>query len=379
MHRAVPLAFAISFAIACGCGPTTSGAPLGPGSAGTGGSAGNGAGTGGAGLPDASLGGASGGDAANCGVETFMLERGLPPDLLIVLDRSMSMADSPAGGGASKWIQVTGALRQTVMNLQGQIKWGLSFFPSDDSCGVASAVDVAVAPMSFAAIDAAMTNHSPGGGTPTQGAIRRAGAYLTSLAEGNPKYLLLATDGAPNCATTGCVCPPGFTQMGNECCLGPVCLGCSGGPDEAGAISAVGDVAAMGVHTFVIGISTGAAEENVLNQMAQRGMEPRSGGPPYYYPVASAAQLVDAVSAIAGRIISCTFALDRAPPYPDRVSVTAGGQEVPRDPAHGNGWDLSTDGRQVQLYGSWCARVQTGQVTDLHAIFGCPPVTILAP
>src|SRR5262245_10303153 len=64
-------------------------------------------------------------DALHCGEQTFRLERGGPPDLLIVLDRSASMRDSPPAGGGSKWSQVSAALDTAVMALQGSIKWGL--------------------------------------------------------------------------------------------------------------------------------------------------------------------------------------------------------------------------------------------------------------
>src|SRR5437762_1218559 len=94
-------------ALVAGCGPA--GAAVGGGGAtGTGG-------IGGAGPPQ---------DALNCGVETFPLRRGLPPDLLIVLDRSGSMNESPASGGASKWAQATTAINMTVAQLQSSIKFG---------------------------------------------------------------------------------------------------------------------------------------------------------------------------------------------------------------------------------------------------------------
>src|SRR5262249_3287697 len=100
----------------------------------------------------------------------------------------------------------------------------------------------------------------------------------------------------------------------------------------------------------------------------------RAGGPPNYYPVASAAALVSALNQIAGQIISCTFPLSMVPPYPDRVSVTAGSDTVPRDPTHQNGWDFGAGNQSITFYGSWGSRLQSGQFSDVHAIYGCPPV-----
>src|SRR5215813_3110415 len=142
MRRALLAIVLVSF----GCGPVLtrggSGGSGGGGAAGSGGmySGGSGGapGTGGTG----GTGGSGGGidntpDALNCGVENFTLQPGLPPDLMIVLDRSGSMSSAPGSGGASKWAQVTGALNSTVMQLQSQIKFGLEYFPTDSDCAVA--------------------------------------------------------------------------------------------------------------------------------------------------------------------------------------------------------------------------------------------------
>src|SRR5215470_17635706 len=112
MRRASLAIVLVSF----GCGPVMT-------RGGSGGSGGGAAGAGGmysggsGGSPGGSggTGGSGGGidntpDALNCGVENFALQPGLPPDLMIVLDRSGSMSDPPGTGGATKWVQVTGAL-----------------------------------------------------------------------------------------------------------------------------------------------------------------------------------------------------------------------------------------------------------------------------
>src|SRR5262245_14269788 len=90
------------------CGPTGSGGNGGSnGSGGSGGSSGNGSGGSGGSSGNGSGGSGGGGgidhtpDAMNCGVQTFTPTAGLPPDLLIVLDKSGSMMDPPSSGGAS--------------------------------------------------------------------------------------------------------------------------------------------------------------------------------------------------------------------------------------------------------------------------------------
>jgi hypothetical protein len=252
-------------------------------------------------------------------------------------------------------------------------------FPSDDSCGVSSNVDVKVAANNASAISSAIAGKQPGGSTPTAAAVHAAGTYLAGLTDQNPKYLLLATDGEPNCAGSGgaCSCTAPFTQNGNQCCIGPLCVPCgvtAGGADDAGAEQAVADVAKMGVHTFVIGISTDSSTDAVLNQMAVNGLEPQPGSTKYY-PVASQSALTTTINNIAGQIISCSFPLGMAPPNPANVGITADGNMVPHDPTHMNGWDYGPGMTSIQFYGSWCSQLQSGSVMNVQAIFACGPIS----
>ncbi len=332
-----------------------------------------------------SSGGDDGGTDPNCGVQNFTLQKGLPPDLLIVLDKSGSMSDSPSSGGASKWDQVTGAINTTVMQLQGQIKWGLEMFPHDNDCGVTTSVDVPIANNDAAAIASAIAGQMPNGSTPTTAAIQAGTQYLSTVTDSNPKYILLATDGEPNCAAamTGgaCMCPSGTTAQGANCCVfGSVCFPCStlsaaGGDDTAGAEAAVTAAATAGVHTFVVGIATDpGATTTVLNTMATNGGEAQAGATKYY-AITNQADLVTAINTIAGQIISCSFALQMAPSNPDFVSIEVNRATVPNDTTQMNGWDYGPADMSIQFYGSWCTMLQAGNVTDVQAIFECGPVS----
>ncbi|HJZ87513.1 MAG TPA: vWA domain-containing protein [Polyangia bacterium] len=364
MRRAT-VSFLISASIALlglGCGPTGTGSGSGGasgggsgGRGGGGGTAGSGGGAGGSGGFGGSGGSGGGGgidnspDAMSCGMQDFTLQR-LPPDLLIVQDKSGSMNDPPSGGGASKWQQITTALSMSVVMSQAQIRWGLVFFPSDILCGTSSTPSVPVGPNNAGAVQSAIAGTSPGGATPTQHAVRDATSYLLGLADSNPRYIVLSTDGEPNCSF--------------------------GVNDNAGAEQAVTDAANMGIRTFVIGISAGSMADGVLNQMAQNGGEARAGGPPYYYSVNNQSDFVNAINAITGQVVSCTFQLTMQPPDPNMVRVTANGTIVPRDTTHMNGWDFGAGNMSITFYGSWCNMLQSGSITDVHAIFGCPPIGI---
>jgi hypothetical protein len=320
----------------------------------------------------------------NCGVQDFMLQKGLPPDLLIVLDKSGSMSDDPGNGMGSKWDQITAAINQTVSALQGQIKWGLEIFPHDNDCGVSTSVDVPIASNNATAISTAITNSGgPNGSTPTTAAIKAGTTYLQSVTDSNPKYLMVATDGEPNCSSGGgtpgmCSCPAPLMEMNGQCCLLGACIPCpssvAGGPDDAAAEQAVTDAATAGYHTFVVGIAADSTADGILNIMAKNGLEARAATPSYY-PVTSTSDLVTAINTIAGQIISCNFALQMAPPMPTYVSVQINGMDVPRDTTHMNGWDYGPGNLSIQFYGSVCTQLQGGNVMDVKAIFGCTPVS----
>jgi hypothetical protein len=315
-------------------------------------------------------------DALTCGAQDFPLTRGLPPDLLIVLDRSGSMM-YPGLSGNSKWTDVSQAVVSTVTALQTQVRWGIELFPTDNACGTGP-IAVPVGDSNGPAIQAAIAAQGPNGNTPTRDAIHQAAAYLAALSDPNPKYILLATDGGPNCFQN-CLCPAGYTWMLGSCCqmVGGAlsCIYCPlGDSDGPGAAQAVADAAAMGVHTFVIGIATGSDEDDVLNALAQAGSEPRAGGPPDYYPVGTPGALVSVINAIAGQLASCTFPLTMTPPDPQLVGVVLDNQSVPRDPTHQDGWDFGPNNQSIILYGGWCQSVRLGTATQVRAVFGCPPV-----
>jgi hypothetical protein len=299
---------------------------------------------------------------ANCGLRTFGLDK-LPPDLLIVLDRSGSMVNKATGGSCdlpgamcgSRWVEMTKAINQVVAATQTSIRWGLKFFTNIPACEITDGATVDIGANTAPAIATAIMNMTTGGQTPTRGAMVSAGAYLKALTDPNPKFVMLATDGEPNC------------MVGNP--MLPF-------PDTDAAIGSIKAVADLGFPVYVIGVATsGDVLDMTLRQMAKAGGRPRTADPEYY-PVSSSSDLVAALAQIGGQIASCTFALGSQPPDPMNVAVNADGARVPQDLTHMNGWDYGPGMMSIQLYGSWCDKAKANLVKDVQAIFGCPGIVI---
>jgi hypothetical protein len=296
---------------------------------------------------------------AGCASVSRTVEQ-LPADVLLVLDKSGSMRDDPQGGvcqggcgPSSKWALVTAALDQVVAMTDATVNWGLKMFATpNNGCGVSNGVEVPVGPANAPAITSAIAGATLGSRTPTRLAVGAGAAYLKSLGVPNPKYMLLATDGEPNCDPD----LPGNTTAN----------------DSAGAVQAVADARAAGFPTFVVGIGNTMAEETLTN-LATAGGEAQAGASTPFYQVGDTAQLVSALGKILGAI-PCTFDLGPPPNQwfsSDNISVAADGVAVPRDPSHANGWDFVAGTTTISVYGPTCDAVSSGAIKSVTIAFRC--------
>jgi len=324
-----------------------------------------------------------GGATFHCGEPPRTLSL-LPPDVLILLDRSGSMnndvTDSPclgdggisipangACGASSKWAVVTSALNQVVAESDTAVNWGLKFFPDvgDSSCTAGGAPAVSIGPAHGTAIASAIAGQTTAegavlgsNGTPTNGGETSAAAYLNTLTDANPRFILLATDGLPTCATGGVT-----GSMSN---------------DSAGAISAVRAAFESGIPTFVVGIATaGGVADETLSQMASAGGYPRSGSPSYY-PVSTTQELTATLTGLVASVsASCMFALGPPPTNDgltswDSITIFADGVPLTRDTTHKSGWDYADASHAtITVVGRTCDDVKNGVVQSVSVTFKC--------
>jgi hypothetical protein len=284
----------------------------------------------------------------NCGLTTVKLDKN-PPELLLVFDRSSSM-NQAVGAGMTRFTAAQAAIADALGRTETSILWGLKLFPSAMYCGVTPAVDTPIAIMNAGAVNTAVMVNKPGtvtSGTPTNAAVDAAVAVLKARTTTAHKYLVLATDGEPDC---------------------------TGATSDDTAIAAVTSAAAAGFPTFVVGIATAMTNaDRVLNAMATAGGQPKVGGATLYYSAANKDELTTALTQIIAQVTSCSFALTAVPPSPDDVAVNVNGARVAPGAA---GWTYGPNMTSIDIHGPACDALKSAMTSDVSIIFGCPNVPI---
>jgi hypothetical protein len=299
---------------------------------------------------------------ANCGSQTATTTRE-PPDVLLLLDRSSSMyytidddcfcSDQDAADSGTtqytlctnttncqkRWTAVQPAVSETVSN-STDVNWGLKFFPTANAaqCSVSTTIEVPVAPNNADAVNSQIQSATVSLSTPTASALKISADYLATLTDNRPRFILLATDGEPNCKGG---------QIMSE--------------DMQGAIGAAQDAYDAGYPVFVVGIGPNLGN---LSQIAA------AGGTNDYYQVSSPQDLVDAFAAIEKLVASCTFTLTTTPPDINNIGVYLDKNLVQQDPD--NGWSFGGGQKSIVLNGDACTKVTSGQATTVEILFGCP-------
>ncbi len=279
-----------------------------------------------------------------CGGEVYEATA-IPPNVLIVLDRSGSM-DDKLGNQGTKWELAQAALGQVVSEFDNEVRFGLALYPGTDlkcneGMGCApGAIFVDVGDQAAAEITGVLEDVKTCSlGTPTAEALEPMKDYAGLEDQDRPNFILLITDGQSTCA------------------------------DPATMIEEL-RMQTPEILTFVVGFGADV-DPGELNDMAEAGGTALMGDPKYYQ-ADDAQALVDAFADIAGSVLSCSYVLDAVPPDPAELYVYINGMKVTRDPTHTDGWDYNAESNQVTLYGSACELLQSGDAKDLQIVFGCP-------
>jgi hypothetical protein len=320
------------------------------------------------------------GGVCACADEPLALD---PPTLYFVLDRSGSMNE------LNKWSTVRNVLDAIAIQLGRRAAFGAAVFPDPaaDGCSVGvrvfgpadgDAVNLVPGPVDRALLFT-LGHIGAGGGTPTAATLHALLPTLTGIR--SKTYLILATDGGPNC-NSNAACPASMCTWnieGDNGCSSAPDAGdcCTGNPlaclDAQPTIDAVAAIYAAGIPVYVVGVPGSEPYAQLLDALATAGGRPRASEP-LYYAVSTADEqaLFSAMSKIAAQVTgSCTLTLDNAPPDPSLVNVFLDGSAIPQSGP--NGWTLS--GQTVTILGTSCQAILNGNVLDVRVVAGCPTLT----
>ena len=294
---------------------------------------------------------------ANCGTSARTMTQ-VPADLLLVLDRSGSMTndiatdnlcDVTTGTCQERWATMIAAMKTVLAKAPTSIHWGLKFFSTPSvttaigttpmGCVVLPSAEVPIGTGNANDLVSAIASTTPNYNTPTRASIETAATYLSSLQDGRQKYILLATDGQPNCA------------VGGEYATST---------DLEATLQAIAGAYAAGIKVHVIGVGPSAGN---LDAMAEQG------GTGKFYPALSPETLSAALDTIVGAVASCVYTMATTPPDPNNLGVYLDKQLVPQSAS--DGWILGSN-NSVVFSGPICDGIKAGRYTDVQVLYGCP-------
>lgn len=360
----------------------------------------------------------SSGSAGNgsCAEETYGATR-VPASVLLLLDRSASMKECAGEGECTenKWVGASNAIQGALSAAPPELRVGLAMFPavsypgySDcQSCLTKSMLkgavpagcepvladcgchDVPTSPdvpvqelkLSLPMIGDKLAASVPDYNTPTYHALAAAYQVMRDLPEDGERYVLLMTDGDPTVLSPKqkvFVPPMNYydqPEMYDECL----------GLQDILAETEAATKASPPVHTFVVG-SPGVQNTKFLSGLAMAGATPKSPGceasDSCHYQIGQsnfAADLKAVLSAIAGEVATCTFALplesDKVDPNRVNVSYRIGAgdsQQLYMDPSHEDGWDYTDESHtRVEIFGPSCDTIKENTESSVTIALGC--------
>ncbi len=272
------------------------------------------------------------------------------PNIYVLLDRSGSMGTS----GINQAIAALNTIADSP-GLATDVRFGFGTYQTGTCPGLEHKLNMGL--HTPAQLKASWAGLSPGGGTPTAGALSairsdsrliEAGDMLDAL---RSKAIILITDGDPN--------------------------NCGG---LAGSISEAQTFANAGIPVYVIAFNFGGFEGNLNSIATAGGTDAPPVGGDKFYTANGTAQLVTAVQNIATASISCSYALNPAPQDPSKIWVEVNGLPVAREAV--NGFSFDAPSTTLTLNGASCTTLRgldpNGAIAPLKITLGCATACVPA-
>ena len=336
------------------------------------------------------------------------------PTVFILVDLSGSEFDTATTG---TFFNLRPAVEQVVMQLQGQVRFGIASFVGTHASGSCALQYQQVAPAlnNYTAIKSAYDSWGPlqpygsKADTPMYAAIPMVDATLEADTDQGPKYMMLVTDSETDfCDDGNALCPAdaitslvqsmyaqtpsiGTLVVGLPSDLNAISTAVLQNLANAGAGQPVAIPAGSGAATTTDfwyqcngAMTTGSAWQSLFTAAGRTGMtslstySPAPGTAMAFTPSdTSTANLVTQIQAALNTIPpSCTFDLSTLnnPIKVDLSKLNEGGvflngAPVPLDPNNMEGWDMVSD-TQLELFGSACTTYQAA-TASLNLEFPC--------
>jgi len=301
----------------------------------------------------------------DCGGFAFEITA-VPPNMLILLDRSGSMDGEVAGTGMNRWEVAREAVRTVTMGFEAEIRFGLATYSSCLGGGCsAGAIVTPIADMNSAPIMMFLDS--------TVGVGSGNGMGVDQ----NGKVEYLCDSGDPETSTgkslNGFVGEPSLADSERTNAILLITDGGESGECIDGGIDGPAGASALfaqdpSVATYAVGFGDGNPAE--LDMIAA------AGGTVMGYFAEDPMQLEMALDTIAAAVASCTFTLDQVPPDPGMIYVffDLDPQGVPNDAM--NGWTYDAATNSITFHGAACDAIKSGAIVNIDIVYGCnmPPV-----
>ena len=159
-----------------------------------------------------------------------------------------------------------------------------------------------------------------------------------------------------------------------NCCegAGEFCL------DDEAVVSAIEELSAAGIFTFVVGIPGTENYTPSLDAFARVGGVPRVGAEHDYFAVSAASGvsgLTGVLKSITTELLrSCEIALTDPPAQPSLVNVAIDCEVLPKDGE--SGWQFDDPGAPTRLSisGPACDEIKTHGVRRVDVVYGCTTI-----
>lgn len=294
-----------------------------------------------------------------------------PAEVLFVLDRSNSMFSDVQGLPTmrredTRWVLLGEAL-DSALRGEPLVVPGAAFFPAslrdgeeinaETACRSPEFVQVPFSRNALDEINEVFESSEPFGGTPTTAVLQTAWEHLQSNPNPQaPRFIVLATDGGPNCNLADpelpCRCSGNPETCENSAFGTANCL------DDNHTIEVLEEIVGSGVPVYVIGFGDPQRPDltAIMNAMAVAGGRPQAGRT-QFFDVQRAADLETAFAEITGEVSRCNLGIPGDLNIA-RLSLSINGAPLQRD----RDWRL--DGaRSVRLLGQACRTASVEGVT----------------